>query len=505
MENGPLIYKFSTDAKKYVYDAATDHILCVDDITYEIIDDFGRLSRDEIIAKYSSKYHREQIAVLINDLELVAREKGCFPLSRPEIGLPLKRVDYEHQLNNLCHTVTIEVTDRCNLRCKYCVFSGDYPNRRTHGTSDMNWEAAKETIDYMFARCSEVDEEILNIGFYGGELLLNFQLIKQCIEYAKANVPENKQLMYSITSNLTLMTPEIAEYFVENNVSLLVSLDGPKYVHDRCRIYPNSKGSYDKVMSGLEMIRKCSEKYYEELSYNATLSFPIDMLEVDKFFLENFPRESHLSISSISEGNEKYFSEFSEDELKAKGEGELFKLFYDAAINGELFEGGNGPFLGKKSKVAFQIHAAPMLRLHKRIIYHGWPQHPMAHAGPCIVGLRKMFVSTDGSIYPCDRSPQNKLYCVGNINNGGFDVNKAYELMTQYYALSSSECSNCWAVRLCQQCFIQICENNSLSRDKKLAICNSVKRQVSHKLKLYCSILEKCGDAFEDGGTVIFS
>ena len=148
-------------------------------------------------------------------------------------------------------SLILTVTEDCNLRCKYCAYSGNYVYRREHSKKYMSFEVAKKAIDYYF---SQVNQGIkynpfkkVLVTFYGGEPLLNFNLIKKCVSYINTNY-DNIDLDYSITTNGTLLSEKIIQWLLEHDFYLHISLDGPEEEHDRCRVYENGKGTFNDVM-----------------------------------------------------------------------------------------------------------------------------------------------------------------------------------------------------------------------------------------------------------------
>lgn len=128
----------------------------------------------------------------------------------------------------MCHYLTLQVTQQCNLRCEYCAYSGMYENR-VHTNKKMDFEMAKKAIDF-FIEHSRESKDII-VGFYGGEPLLMFPLIKQCVEYIESIV-EGKKISYAMTTNGTLLNDEVADFLAEHEVILSISLDGSKEEHN---------------------------------------------------------------------------------------------------------------------------------------------------------------------------------------------------------------------------------------------------------------------------------
>lgn len=148
----------------------------------------------------------------------------------------------------------------------------------------MDWNTAKKSLDFLLEH--SIDNEIVNIGFYGGEPMIEFDLIKKCIEYAK-EIFKGKDIQFSITTNGTLINKKIIRYFVKNKVNLTISLDGPKEVHDKNRRFCNGSGTFDKIIS--ESIIKISTPIIFVLGVaQKTQKFEIQLALREKFINEGY-------------------------------------------------------------------------------------------------------------------------------------------------------------------------------------------------------------------------
>jgi len=179
----------------------------------------------------------------------------------------------------------------------------------------MPFETAKKAIDYYFSLFEESLELNPNrdasIGFYGGEPLLEFDLIKRCIEYTKQNYSRFEP-QFNMTTNGTLLTRERADYLMENKVSIAVSLDGPKEEHDRKRVYANGEGTFDDVMRNVSYL---ISKGYDKIHALPVYDWKTDILKVNDFFSrEDIPQA--LVVSSVNTGfGCTYYRSFSKESI----------------------------------------------------------------------------------------------------------------------------------------------------------------------------------------------
>lgn len=167
------------------------------------------------------------------------------------------REEYQELVEGHCRQIVLELTEACNLRCEYCIYSEHHRNFRGYSGKCMTFETAKKSIDLIL---NGYKDEEFALSFYGGEPLMNFPLLKKCIEYAKKAYPDVK-MSFSFTTNLTLLTQEMLDFFISlENIEIMCSLDGPQDIHDKYRLDTNGKGTYDKAIQNFKLLL---EKFYD--------------------------------------------------------------------------------------------------------------------------------------------------------------------------------------------------------------------------------------------------
>ncbi|MBH8007070.1 radical SAM protein, partial [Clostridioides difficile] len=149
-----------------------------------------------------------------------------------------------------------------------------------------NIDVAKRSIDYLIKNSSQLNE--VSVGFYGGEPLLEFDLIKQIVEYVKV-VGEGKEIYFNLTTNATLFNEEIIEFFVKNNITTMISLDGGKEIHDKSRKFANTgEGSHDVVLKNVRYIKNKYPEYYKKnITFNTVINSENDYISIDDFISKN--------------------------------------------------------------------------------------------------------------------------------------------------------------------------------------------------------------------------
>ena len=253
---------FSTLKNKYMYVRNINSIVRISEAEYEELQEMEKKEMEDspVINKYI------KLGVFLDNPVKIIEHPATDTL--------------EFQANYMCQHLMLQVTQQCNLRCEYCAYSGMYDNR-VHSNKRMTFALAKRSIDFFIDHSRE--SKRVTFGFYGGEPLLEFSLIKQCIEYIE-NQMEGKEIHYAITTNGTLLNDEIGEYFAKHNISLAISLDGSKKEHDLHRKFRNGKGSFDVIMNNIKRIKERYPEYGKNIVFvpvvtpNASLAHVIEIL-----------------------------------------------------------------------------------------------------------------------------------------------------------------------------------------------------------------------------------
>lgn len=444
---------FKTPYRYYLYDRNSNEIVPISFSEYEKLEAGKDLSADEY-------QELESKGILFeNEVEKI---------EHPENGMLNLR--YERKVSVL----TLQITQQCNLRCGYCVYSGNYQNR-THSNKSMSDEIAKKSIDFLAEH--SIDSTKVHIGFYGGEPLLRFPFIKMCMEYAKDRLA-GKEITYSLTTNATLLTEEIVSYFEENNVMLTISLDGDKESHDSNRKFANTEiGSFDVIQEKLKMVLSRYPKYFSTLSFNVVIDPGHSFKNLCDYFKNNeLFRNANITAGLISGQYAQQDLSISEEFMEQYGY-ELFKYFLYKLNRLEKKDVSN----------LFEGYFSDIKKLENRSYGPlGKVEH---HGGPCIPGIQRLFVSVDGNLYPCERVDENsKVMKIGTVYDG-FDIDNAIRILN-IGKLTNDECINCWALRLCTICAALADDRESFSKEKKLLACQEVKKKATSVLTNYCMLKE---------------
>lgn len=377
----------------------------------------------------------------------------------------------ERQMNEL----VLQVTQNCNLRCEYCVYSGSYYNR-THSHKRMSKDTALKAIDFLMAHSG--DEKEVTIGFYGGEPLLEFQLIQMVIEYVQSEYG-GKKIHYSMTTNGTLLTDQMVSILEKYQFHLMLSIDGPEELHNKHRRFANGVGSYKVLMDNLTEVKKRHREFYDKLSTNTVLS-PDQDISVVQDYLNSDEMIGALSsrLSLISEIGAKCTNEYPDSYYSVVEEGNM-KLFLHLLgfLPAECVPSLAWDYFS--SLIQFYQH-------YKLIGNMARTAHP---GGPCTPGIRRLFLDVDGYFYPCEHVSENDTMKIGNLWDGLDEQIVANFLNVGKW--TESECKACWAFHYCEQCIAQCIAGTGILPEKRLANCSNVRASVFMKLRNLAFLLEQ--------------
>lgn len=387
----------------------------------------------------------------------------------------IKQADEEYLeflLASHIDTLLLQVTQNCNFRCDYCVYSGKYQNR-THSEKKMSEAMAFKAIDF-FIEHSE-DCSVLYIGFYGGEPLLEWSLVKKCIIYAETRT--EKKIYFNITTNGSLLNPEISTFFVAHDVAIMISLDGPQEIHDEARMYAKSgKGTFDDVCKNVMFLANEFPNYYDEnVHYNVVLH-ENGYKEVNDFFEKNkLFSNSLITANFITDNYLKESSSLSKQSyLEYKHEEFLTWLSYLRKID------------YKPSKLLEQ-NFEKMVQVETRFSGVDSSKGVCYRNGNCIPGIQKLFVTTEGKFYPCERVNESlDITNIGNVKDG-FDVDKIRKL-SNLARYTEEECLSCWARNFCEICLSGIDEKEVSLRENILSRCDRMRKTSEELLKNYVTL-----------------
>jgi uncharacterized protein len=375
-----------------------------------------------------------QLGILVNS-EIVGELSHLFPnpIEEKQIMANLKKEltdeEIEERISSI-RNITFNITEQCNFRCGYCVYSGNYDVVRKHSSRKLSLDTAKKAVDKLLKwvqlKRRTIKTRSINIGFYGGEALLEFQLIDEIIKYTKLKFSSQRikgkfDVEFRLNTNGYLLTDHVIKFLVENNITLDVSMDGPKEEHDKFRLTKKGLNTWDTIWDNLQRLKKNYPVYYaNNVNFLITLHPFHDYERIDRFFIEN---PDFFNLEKVSA----YF---------------LNRLFLKEGIKKQLQEEVESQSC-RIARIKYFERLDDKLRLKTL-------NNDSHFTAMCFPGEAKLFVTVDGSLHICERIKPN--IPIGDVDKG-IDYDAIRNVYRQWNAeIIRNRCWECIAWSYCNVC-----------------------------------------------------
>lgn len=405
------IHKFYLNDRYIVLDIYSGAVHVVDNIVYDVLDYYNSNTLDEIVDLLKDKYDRDSIIESYKEIEELEREGLLF-------SEEVDTSEIKYNQGNIVKALCLHVSHDCNLRCKYCFASqGDFKGER----SLMSLEVGKRALEFLIKNSG--NRRNLEVDFFGGEPLMNFDVVKELVYYGRElEKNNNKHFRFTITTNGVLLDDDKIDFINGHMDNVVLSLDGRKSVNDNMRKTVNDQGSYDIITSKFKALidRRKDKDYYVRgtfTSYN--LDFSQDALHLynegfKKISIEPVVTSPDVDYALREEHIEDILNEyekFSKDYIEIKKMDKEFLFFHF------MIDLNQGPCLAKRSI-------------------------------GCGAGSEYMAVTPTGELYPCHQFVGNEKFKLGDVFNGvnKVDIRDEFKKANVY---NKSECNNCWAKFYC--------------------------------------------------------
>lgn len=483
-----LGHKFRAQGRCYIYDASTSNILEVDPVIYGIVDDGSPVTHSAPSGSWRS-YGAAETQRALAEISDLRRTGGLSPTRPRRLVPPACGECLRELLGCRLQQLILCVSESCNLRCKYCSYSGRYFYERRHSSAVMSESIGKRAIRLFWERSRRSPK--VDICFYGGEPLTQFGRIVDLVTYARS-IGQWSELRFHIDTNGTLLDEDTMRYVADNRVFLQISLDGPKEAHDRWRVSQSGAGSFDRVMDNLAFLRKLDSTYFETMvGFASTQAPPYDLEAADCFFAREFP-EHLVRPVFVQTRDTSFFQDYAQDmppSLLAPTYKRLALRYIDARVRGQ-----------EPTNYQKGLWDSRLIDMHRRC-GAGRSEEEYPANGICVPGNRRLFVTTDGRFYPCEK--MGAAYCIGDITSG-LDEAAIINLIDDYVTGSTPDCTRCWALRLCGMCFASARKGGRLDFDRKREACDDERWSLANDLVIYTTIMAQNPGAFDFVRDVVF-
>ena len=436
-----------TDSSRlFVYDGLTSRIISID------------LKRS-LSGKISESLEEKIIHALHQQGLLSAEERESAHWSIPfEI--------YKTALDNEIPHLVLQTTRNCNLKCAYCVYSGNYTHVRSTAAEDMTLETMLRSIDFYAAHSKNTAKAA--ISFYGGEPLLRFREIIEAIDYAK-QIFQDKPLEILLSTNGILLNNQVYQWLCVNpNVKIVMTLNGP--FHDKYRRDFAGNGTLEAIMRRVKTLKtNYSKVWNKQLIFIANFTSFTEVAEILRFYQEQVKiNDQPLFLTTIRRdmGNDKIQALLQIDSEVEKSARKALRQEYYAHPEGLLST----------------LYKSNIELIDERKIFMSTGMNIES----CLPFSTKLFVRTDGKFNVCERT--SDLFILGDLDNG-FNEESIHKVMTEVEQLVNGNCRECWAQRICFLCFQQMVDDKGQIRQKiPEHICLDMRENLYELLQIYCEL-----------------
>lgn len=396
-------------------DILSGAVHAVDDVAYDIADIYPDEGVDVLCERFSDKYSREQIEEAVGELEELK-----------EAGLLYTEDEYEQVLEQVKNrapvvkALCLHVAHDCNLKCKYCFAEeGEYHGKR----SLMSTEVGKKAIDFIIANSG--NRRNLEVDFFGGEPLMNFEVVKEIVEYGREQEKlHGKNFRFTITTNGVLLDDEKQKYINENMHNVVLSLDGRKEINDFMRPRAGGQGSYDLIVPKFQKLadsRNQTDYYVRGTFTHHNLDFSKDIFH----FADDLGFKQVSVEPVVADSTEDYAIQ--EEDLET-----IYKEYEKIAE--ELY------IRHKTGEKDFNF-------FHFMVDLTGGPCVAKRLSG-CGSGTEYMAVSPEGDLYPCHQFVGQPEFKLGTVFEG-IKNNEIREEFANCNVYTKPDCKKCWAKFYC--------------------------------------------------------
>ncbi len=411
-----MVHQYKLNGYNIVLDTCSGSVHTVDEVAYDIIALYKEKDADSIADEITAKYSdvtRQDVLDCIEDVKAL-EEMGRLYTPDTYEGMAF---DFKNR-NTVIKALCLHVAHTCNLNCNYCFASqGKYHGERAL----MSFEVGKRALDFLIENSGT--RRNLEVDFFGGEPLMNWDVVKQLVAYAREQEKiHNKNFRFTLTTNGILIDDDVIEFSNKEMSNVVLSLDGRKEVHDRLRKDYMGRGSYDTIVPKFKEFveRRGNKNYYMRGTFtHANTDFTNDILHMaDMGFTE-------LSMEPVV---------CSPDDDAALTNEDLPVLFEQYEILAkEMIE-------RKKQGKPFTFYHYMLDLKHGPCIYK--------RISGCGSGTEYMAVTPTGDLYPCHQFVGDEKYLLGNIYDGvtNKEIQDEFKLCNAY---ARKECDDCWAKLYC--------------------------------------------------------
>ena len=385
------------------FDVNDLHLFEVNEEAYALLREAAGKSARQTVDALANRFDRDTLTDILGQLMDAGLLGFALPSPRPP--------DYEDEFG--FKSVTLFVSQDCNLRCRYCLtlHDGNIVKKK------MSKETARKAVDLLFREAG--DRRDLSIGFFGGEPLLNVEAIKAAVDYAGQKAEETgKTITYTITTNGTLINDEMAAFFKKHKITVALSVDGSREIHDANRVFSNGQGSFAQVLKGIETL-KAHDNFIGAVAvvHDRRYRFKDVVLPIIESGVANVKITTAIGKDGgipIVDGDPDWY-------------GGVYEELVQHLLKRELLFADPPPISFPQTFKALESKKSPRTA--------------------CSGSYGQVMVGPDGRIFPCENFIGRDAFCMGHVASG---LDKSLQDSFRFQRASNNEeCRECWARNVC--------------------------------------------------------
>ena len=449
-----MVHQYKNNGYNIVLDVNSGAIHVVDDVTYDVIAMFEEKSGEEIIEALKRTYPESEKKEALDEVQSLKDDEELFTKDAYENYI----MDFKKR-PTVVKALCLHIAHDCNLACQYCFAEeGEYHGRRAL----MSYETGKQALDFLIANSGQ--RRNLEVDFFGGEPLMNFDVVKQLVAYGREQEKlHDKHFRFTLTTNGVLLNDDIMEFANKEMDNVVLSIDGRKEVHDRMRPFRKGAGSYDLIVPKFQKLAESrnQERYYVRGTFtHYNTDFSNDVLHLADLGFKQISVEPVVAQPedpyAITEEDipvicEEY-DRLAKEMIRRKKAGEDFNFFHF------MIDLEGGPCVAKR-------------------------------LSGCGSGTEYLAVTPWGDLYPCHQFVGNEDFLMGDVWNGI----KRTDIQDEF------KCCNVYAKEKCRNCFARFycsggCAANSYNFHGSILNAYDIGCELQKK-RVECAIMIKAAEA----------
>ena len=412
-----MIHCYKLGGLNIVLDIYSGSVHVVDEVAYDMIGMYESSSREQIVAAMLDKHPETTREELVEGCEQIEQLKQAGVLFAPDTFRPIAG-QLKEKTSGVVKALCLHVAHTCNLNCSYCFASqGKYHGDR----AVMSYEVGKQALDFLIENSK--GRRNLEVDFFGGEPLMNFDVVKQLVAYARSREKEcGKNFRFTLTTNGVLIDDDVIDFANREMSNVVLSLDGRKEVHDRFRVDHAGNGSWERIVPKFQQLVKARQgkNYYMRGTFT----------HANPDFLKDI--ETMLDLG---------FAELSMEPVVCAPEDPSALTAEDLPVVLDQYE--------KLAQLMLERHrqGKPFTFYHYMIDLKGGPCIYKRVSG-CGSGTEYMAVTPWGDLYPCHQFVGEEAFKLGDVFHGVTNPSVQQEFAS-CNVYSRPECADCWAKLYC--------------------------------------------------------